>query len=99
MSSSGQQHPTLDVVLARGLRADRVRHVEHLERRPAEYADWPDWADPLVVSAFQLSGVLRPWRHQVQAADLVHDGEHTVLATGTASGSRSRTTGTSGIRP
>ncbi|GAA4350169.1 DEAD/DEAH box helicase [Angustibacter luteus] len=86
MSTPGQQPSMLDVVRASGLRADRVRHIEHLERRAAEYADWPDWADPLVVSAFQLGGVLRPWRHQVQAADLVHAGQHTVLATGTASG-------------
>ena len=31
-------------------------------------------------------GITAPWSHQVDAADLAHDGRHVVLSTGTASG-------------
>ena len=34
----------------------------------------------------EAGGVGRPWRHQVEAADLAWSGRHVTLATGTASG-------------
>ena len=67
-------------------RAERLVHLEVLAARPAAFADWPGWAAPEVVGAWQRAGVERPWRHQRQAADLLHAGIHTVVATGTASG-------------
>jgi DEAD/DEAH box helicase domain-containing protein len=67
-------------------RADAVTHVERVPARPARHADWPEWADPRVVAAFQALGVERPWTHQAAAAQSLHDGNHVVLATGTASG-------------
>ncbi|WP_426563876.1 DEAD/DEAH box helicase [Angustibacter sp. McL0619] len=76
----------LDVVWARGRRDDRVRHVHRVERREAVPAEWPTWADPLVVAAFAQHGVHGLWQHQAEAAELVHAGRHTVVATGTASG-------------
>ncbi|MEZ0577704.1 DEAD/DEAH box helicase [Nocardioides sp. MH1] len=67
-------------------RADRLTHLERIPARPSVGADWPTWADPEVVSAYASRGVLRPWRHQVLAAEHAHAGQHVVLATGTASG-------------
>ena len=61
----------------------------HLAERPARAADpvaWPGWAHPDVVLAFEASGVVRPWRHQRDAADLAANGVHTIVCTGTASG-------------
>ena len=48
--------------------------------------DWPAWLDPQVRDAYQALGIQRPWRHQVRAAQLAHDGQHVLLSTGTASG-------------
>ncbi len=67
-------------------RAERVTHVEHVPARAGRQADWPGWADPLLVERLRLSGVERPWEHQVEAAQLAHDGRSVVVATGTASG-------------
>lgn len=61
-------------------------HVEQVEARAPRYADWPAWADPLLVERLRESGMERPWSHQVEAAELLYAGRHTVLATGTASG-------------
>jgi DEAD/DEAH box helicase domain-containing protein len=40
----------------------------------------------VLVDAWQARGISAPWRHQVEAAQAAHDGEHVVLSTGTASG-------------
>uniref|UniRef100_UPI003B3AA374 DEAD/DEAH box helicase n=1 Tax=Nakamurella sp. TaxID=1869182 RepID=UPI003B3AA374 len=48
--------------------------------------DWPAWAHPAVTTALAGVGVVRPWAHQVAAADLARAGHDVVLATGTASG-------------
>ena len=69
--------------LAQG-REDRLRHVEVRPARAAVQVDWPDWASEEIRSSYP--GIAQPWRHQVQAAELAHAGEHVVLATGTASG-------------
>jgi DEAD/DEAH box helicase domain-containing protein len=67
-------------------REDRLRHLEVLPARAARHAAWPAWAAPDVVTAFRARGVDRPWQHQAVAADAAHEGQHVVLATGTASG-------------
>ena len=67
-------------------RDGRLTHVETLPPRDAVSAAWPSWAPADVVSAFARQGVTAPWRHQVVAAEAAHDGQHVVLATGTASG-------------
>ncbi|MCL2668601.1 MAG: DEAD/DEAH box helicase [Micrococcales bacterium] len=76
----------LDVLVAGGARADRVTHIRVLPARPGRTAPWPSWADADLVAGYQRLGVDAPWCHQVQAADAVHDGHHTVLATSTGSG-------------
>jgi DEAD/DEAH box helicase domain-containing protein len=60
--------------------------VEDLPPRNGEPVPWPDWSDPALVAAWRRCGVDRPWRHQVEVAELAHGGQHVVVATGTASG-------------
>ncbi len=67
-------------------REGRLTHLEVLPARVGRAAPWPEWADPDVVAALGLRGIATPWRHQAAAADAAHRGQHTVLATGTASG-------------
>ena len=67
-------------------RAEATVHVEQVEARAPRYAPWPEWADPLLVERLRASGMEQPWAHQAAAAELLHSGRHTVLATGTASG-------------
>ena len=67
-------------------RAERVTHVEHVPARPGRPAAWPDWVPQLLVDRLALQGVMAPWEHQAQAANLARGGQSVVLATGTASG-------------
>src|SRR5919107_1901232 len=67
-------------------REGRLTHLEVLPPRAARTAPWPAWAADDVVAAFTARGVREPWTHQVEAAQAAHDGQHVVLATGTASG-------------
>lgn len=79
-------HPLLDVLLADGARAERLMASRTFPERTAEHTDWPRWADATVVQGYRQLGVERPWTHQAVAADLVHQGRHTALATSTGSG-------------
>ena len=67
-------------------RSERLTHVERVPGRPGSRAAWPAWTHPAVVHALAGAGVAAPWLHQVEAAELVHGGRSTVVATGTASG-------------
>jgi DEAD/DEAH box helicase domain-containing protein len=84
--SDSPTHPLLDVLLAGGARAERLTASRIFPERTAEHADWPRWADATVVQGYRKLGVERPWTHQAVAADLVHQGRHTALATSTGSG-------------
>ncbi|MEH0844762.1 DEAD/DEAH box helicase [Micromonospora sp. CPCC 205711] len=66
--------------------ADPVTHVERVPARPGEPAPWPQWVPAELRAALAGRGVVAPWRHQAQAAELAYAGEHVVVATGTASG-------------
>ncbi len=46
----------------------------------------PAWVDPRLTQVLADQGITSLWQHQQQAAALLHDGQHCVLATGTASG-------------
>ncbi|MEV4479716.1 DEAD/DEAH box helicase [Micromonospora coxensis] len=77
--------------LLRRLRArhhgtDPVTHVERVPARPGQPADWPRWVPEELRAALAGRGVVAPWRHQAEAAELAYAGEHVVVATGTASG-------------
>ncbi|HYO35771.1 MAG TPA: DEAD/DEAH box helicase [Geodermatophilus sp.] len=63
-----------------------VTHVHHLPVRGARTLAWPGWVDPGLRARLEEQGVREPWRHQVEAAQLAHEGTSVVVATGTASG-------------
>ncbi|MDJ0765553.1 MAG: DEAD/DEAH box helicase [Myxococcota bacterium] len=54
--------------------------------RPATWAPYPDWLDPAIVASLGRSGVSEPYSHQVAAWHNITSGQHTVIATPTASG-------------
>ncbi|MEU8425299.1 DEAD/DEAH box helicase [Micromonospora sp. NPDC048835] len=70
---------------ARGA-ADPVTHVERVPARAGVPAPWPSWAPTELRAAFTRRGVVAPWQHQAEAANLAYEGQHVIVATGTASG-------------
>ena len=77
----------LESVLARTPEDEKpVTHVHHVPVRESRTLPWPAWVSPALRERLQDRGVQAPWRHQVDAAQLAHDGRHVVVATGTASG-------------
>ncbi len=79
-------HDSLIPLLGGGSNPEQLQHVHRIPAREASVAAWPTWAHPDVVDAYQRLGVQEPWRHQAEAAETAHAGQHTILATGTASG-------------
>ena len=77
-------HPALAVLTAG--RPDCLRHVQVLPARAAQPVDWPAWVRPELREAIAAAGIDRPWRHQVTAAELAHEGQDVAIATGTGSG-------------
>jgi DEAD/DEAH box helicase domain-containing protein len=63
-----------------------ARHVEHIEGRAGLTDPWPEWAAHDLVTALAARGIQAPWQHQVETAQSLRAGRHTLLATGTASG-------------
>lgn len=57
-----------------------------VESRLGTQVDWCDWVPQALRDALAASGITRPWTHQVLVGELLHMGQHTVLATGTGSG-------------
>ena len=54
--------------------------------RASAGAPWPEWVAPEVKDALANRGIRELWSHQAEAAELLHGGAHTVVATGTGSG-------------
>lgn len=79
-------HDLTELLESIGARDGRLVHLERTPARPAAHAPWPEWADPDLVAAYGRLGVTTPWTHQAAAAQALHAGSHTVLATGTGSG-------------
>jgi DEAD/DEAH box helicase domain-containing protein len=67
-------------------RRDRLTHLEITPARAATVAGWPTWAHPDLIDAYLSRGVASLWCHQADAAELAWSGQHTIVATGTASG-------------
>ena len=67
-------------------RVDRLLHVEEVPARAGTAVGWPGWVDPVLRDAWTRSGIAVPWAHQVEAAEIAHEGRHVVVSTGTASG-------------
>ncbi len=77
---------SLIALLGGGEHPAQLQHVRHIPARQAVTVPWPPWVHQDLVEAYSLLGVDSPWRHQVAGAQAAHDGEHVVIATGTASG-------------
>lgn len=77
---------TLVPLLGRGEDPQSLTHVRVLPARSASHAPWPEWVCPELREAYARRGVVSPWRHQVEAAESAHAGQHTIISTGTASG-------------
>lgn len=86
MPASTSSAPRRRLAALEGAGSGQVVHVRDLPERTAEHADLPDWLAPPVEAAVRGLGLGRLWTHQRLAAELAHDGQHCVLATGTASG-------------
>ncbi|MEO6958288.1 MAG: DEAD/DEAH box helicase [Antricoccus sp.] len=63
-----------------------LRHIEHLPATLGQTMPWPAWVPEALTGAYSREGIAQPWTHQVRAAQLAHDGESIVIATGTATG-------------
>lgn len=64
----------------------RVVAVDRRDQLPGRACDWPVWLPEPVRVALVDSGIERPWRHQVDAAQAAWSGQHLALSTPTASG-------------
>ena len=77
----------LESLLATTADEDRpVTHVHSVPVRERRTLPWPEWVGDPLRERLQERGVASPYAHQVEAAQLAHDGRHVVVATGTASG-------------
>lgn len=63
-----------------------VQHVRTLPPRAARGAAWPNWVPAALRAGYRQVGVTELYTHQVQAAEALRSGQHTIVATGTASG-------------
>ncbi len=73
-------------LLAQHARADEITHRKILPGRLGQLATWPKWVDEQLIASLATKGISSPWQHQVQAAESIWSGQHTILSTGTASG-------------
>ena len=63
-----------------------VTHVHSVPVREQRTVPWPGWVGDALLARLRERGVSAPYAHQVEAAQLAHEGRHVVVATGTASG-------------
>ena len=75
-----------EVVLGNARAPACVRHVHVRPASPARTAPVPGWVDRRLARALAAEGVTELWEHQAAAVELVRQGRHCALATGTASG-------------
>ena len=64
----------------------RIAAEQHLPARPAQTVSMPDDLPELIVDRLHHVGIDTLYSHQEEALQLVRDGRHVVVATGTASG-------------
>lgn len=65
---------------------EAVIHRRTVAAKDEITAPWPLWLHDSVRETFEGLGIAQPWLHQVQAAESIHAGNHTIISTGTASG-------------
>jgi DEAD/DEAH box helicase domain-containing protein len=66
--------------------SDPVTHVERVPASAGLAVPWPGWVPEPLRAALAGRGVVAPWQHQAEAANLAYEGQHVVVATGTGSG-------------
>ncbi|GAA2039262.1 DEAD/DEAH box helicase [Yaniella flava] len=65
---------------------DQLVHTRVLPERTARFSVWPETLPTAFIDAVGSTGVQAPFEHQIAAAQAAFEGQHVVLATGTASG-------------
>ena len=65
---------------------DEAVAVSRREPAPGRVAPWPAWLSEESVARIERSGVEAPWRHQVEFAQALFDGRHSIVCTPTGSG-------------
>lgn len=68
------------------LNRDEVTAVSQRDAASGECAEWPTWLAPEAARRIQEAGIPAPWRHQVEFADALYRGEHSIVCTPTGSG-------------
>ena len=63
-----------------------LTHHRVIPARAARHAAWPDWVSPRLRAALEERGITQLFSHQAAAAEAIHAGRNTVIATGTSSG-------------
>jgi DEAD/DEAH box helicase domain-containing protein len=63
-----------------------VVHHELVPARDATFGEWPDWLSPGIRTGLAARGIDRPYVHQAEAIEAVHDRRDIVVVTPTASG-------------
>ncbi|MBM4429224.1 MAG: DEAD/DEAH box helicase, partial [Chloroflexi bacterium] len=64
----------------------QIVHVEHIPPRAARYARLRQPLPAPLQEALRQTGAGRLYTHQTQAIDAIHEGQHVIVATSTASG-------------
>jgi DEAD/DEAH box helicase domain-containing protein len=76
----------LDGFAARDYNGEVLTAVRRFPAREAEFSDWPEWVRKEIRAAYAGKGIVRPYSHQAQAAEVVHGGKNVAIVTPTASG-------------
>lgn len=63
-----------------------IVRIEEISPRPANYVNIPDTLHPDLKNALSFSGIFQLYSHQLEAYELIRQGGHVVIVTGTASG-------------
>lgn len=58
----------------------------HHDATPGETHTWPTWVPGSTRDALAAAGIVQPWRHQTEFAELAFAGQHAAITTPTASG-------------
>jgi DEAD/DEAH box helicase domain-containing protein len=76
----------VNAFLERDPTGEIITAVRRFPAREAQWANFPNWIRAALIAAYAAKGVRRPYTHQAQAAEAVHEGKNVVIVTPTASG-------------
>jgi DEAD/DEAH box helicase domain-containing protein len=78
-AEAAQAHPD-------ALERPRLAALEPLPERRASLVALPSWIAPVIAQRLALAGITQLYTHQAEAISRLRAGQHTIVATGTASG-------------